>query len=72
LGLSVRSVLGPLIAQEAAALDPSEATAIANAVGSLFSGAGGGPAPLNFQGPAGVSNPANFSNSGGSVNSPSS
>jgi hypothetical protein len=71
-GLSVRSVLGPLITQEAAALDPSEATAIANAVGSILSSAGSGPAPINFQGPGGVSNPANFSNSGGSVNSPSS
>jgi hypothetical protein len=71
-GLSVRSILGPLITQEAAALDPSEATAIANAVGSILSSAGGGPAPINFQGPGGVSNPANVSNSGGSVNSPSS
>jgi hypothetical protein len=71
-GLSARSVLGPLITQEAAALVPSEATAIANAVGSILSSAGGGPAPINFQGPGGVSNPANFSNSSGSVNSPSS
>lgn len=71
-GLSVRSVLGPLITQEATALAPSEANAIANAVGSLISSAGGGPGAINFQGPGGVSNPANFSNSGGSVNSPSS
>jgi hypothetical protein len=71
-GLSVQAILGPLITQEAAALAPSEATAIANAVGSMLSSGGGGPGSNNFQGPAGVSNPANFSNSGGSVNSPSS
>ncbi|MBV9998011.1 MAG: hypothetical protein JO015_02755 [Verrucomicrobia bacterium] len=72
-GMTVRMVIGPLLTNEAAALEPSEATAISNAVGSLFSSAGGGgAAPLNLQGPAGVSNPANFSNSGGSVNSPSS
>lgn len=71
-GLSARSVLGPLITQEAASLDPSEANAIVDAVRSILSSAGNGPAPINFQGPGGVTNPANFSNSGGSVNSPSS
>jgi hypothetical protein len=71
-GVSVRSVLGPLVTQEASALAPSQATAIATAVGSILSSGGGGPASINFQGPAGVSNPANSSNSSGSVNSPSS
>jgi hypothetical protein len=71
-GLSARSALGTVIAQEASALVPSEARAIANAVGSLFSSSGGGGgAPGSFQGPGNVSNPANFSNTGGSVNSPS-
>jgi hypothetical protein len=71
-GLSARAVLGPLITQEAASLAPAQAGAIANAVSSMLSSAGGGPGAINFQGPGGVSNPANFSNSGGSVNSPSS
>ena len=71
-GLSVRTLIGTLIAEEASRLAPAEAAAIANAVRSMLSPAGDGPAPLSFQGPGGGSNPANFSNSGGRVNSPSS
>ena len=72
-GLSVRAVLGPLIAQQAATLAPSQANAIMTAVSSIFSSAnGGGAGGMGFQGPGGVSNPANSSNSSGSVNSPSS
>jgi hypothetical protein len=70
--LSVRALIGTLITEEASALAPTEASAIANAVHFLLSSAGDGPAPLSFQGPGGGSNPANFSNSGGSVISPSS
>lgn len=71
-GLSVRALIGTLVMDEAAALDPTAAAAIANAVGSLLSSGGNGPAPINFQGPGNVTNPANSSNSSGSVNSPSS
>jgi hypothetical protein len=68
-GLSVRSVLGQLIAQEASTLSPARAYAIANAVRTLIWSASHGRG-FEFHGPGDCDNPANHHNCGGPVNSP--
>lgn len=72
VGLSARSALGQMVSQEAITLAPSQAVAIATAVSPLLTTDGGSPSGPVFQGPRGISNPANFSNSGGIIVSPSS
>jgi hypothetical protein len=64
-GLSAQSVLSPVVTQEAIADDPGLAPAILAAIGS----APAGPT-TQLLGPGNVSNPANFSNTTGPVNSP--
>jgi hypothetical protein len=64
-GQSPRSVLASVITQEAIADDPGLASAILAAIGA----APGGPT-TQLLGPGNVSNPANFSNTNGAVNSP--
>ena len=64
-GQSAQTALASLITQRALADDPSLTSAILAAIGAAPSGS-------NFQimGPGNVTNPANFSNSTGTVNSP--
>jgi hypothetical protein len=64
-GQSPRSVLASVITQEAIADDPGLASAILAA-----SGAAPGVPTTQLFGPGNVSNPANFSNTNGAVNSP--
>jgi hypothetical protein len=68
-GLSARSVLGQLIAQEAATLSPARAYAIAEAVRTLIWLATHGKG-FDFHGPGDCDHPANYHNSGGRVTSP--
>src|ERR1700722_16943341 len=63
-GQSAQSALASMIMQEAIADDPGLASAILAAIGAT-------PGPITqLQGPGNVSNPANFSNTNGAVNSP--
>jgi hypothetical protein len=64
-GQSAQSALTSAITQEAIADDPALASAILAAIGA----APPGPA-TQLLGPGGVTNPANFSNTTGAVNSP--
>ena len=64
-GQSAQSALASAITQEAIADDPALASAILAAIGA----APPGPA-TQLLGPGGVTNPANFSNTTGAVNSP--
>lgn len=64
-GQSAQSALAAAITQQAIADDPALASVILAAIGA----AAPGPGP-QFQGPGNVTNPANFSNTSGSVNSP--
>jgi hypothetical protein len=64
-GQSAQSALASAITQEAIADDPGLASAILAAIGA----APPGPA-TQLLGPGGVTNPANFSNTTGAVNSP--
>jgi hypothetical protein len=64
-GQSAQSALAAVIMQEAIADDPGLASAILTAIGAAYPG----PAAL-LLGPGNVSNPANFSNTSGAVNSP--
>jgi hypothetical protein len=64
-GLSAQSALASMIAQEAIAIDPGLVSEIFAAFGAALPGPG-----TQLLGPGGVTNPANFSNTSGSVNSP--
>jgi hypothetical protein len=68
-GLSVRSVLGQLIAKEASTLSPAQAHAIANAIWTLIWLANRGK-EVDFHGPGDCDHPANHWNCGGHVYSP--
>lgn len=64
-GRSARSALVSLIMQEAIADDPGLASALLAAIGGSVPGT-----TTQLLGPGGVTNPANFSNTSGPVNSP--
>jgi hypothetical protein len=68
-GLSARSVLGQLIAEEALTLSPARAYAIADTVRMLIWLATHGKG-LHFHGPGDCDHPANYHNCGGPINSP--
>jgi hypothetical protein len=65
-GQSAQSALTAAITQQAIADDPALASLILAAIGSSSAGQG----TQSFGGPGNVTNPANFSNTSGAVNSP--